>query len=92
MTRPALAVLLALLGGATLAATAGACPVCYGEADSSVLDGARWAVVFLGALVYALMGGGVAMVVMSRRRLRRRGEPAAGTEPGPCSDATGGER
>lgn len=57
---------LALLLGA--AGNASACPVCYGDAAGSVIDGAKLSVAFLGALVYGVLGGGVALVVAVRRR------------------------
>jgi hypothetical protein len=82
---PALA-LLALVFLALLAAGAGpaaACPVCYGNAEGQMIDGAKASVAFMGLLVYALMGGGVAMVVVVRRRALREGEqaPSPGVEP-----------
>ncbi|MFP3941607.1 MAG: hypothetical protein ACLF0P_15015, partial [Thermoanaerobaculia bacterium] len=54
-----------------LAAPAHACPVCYGEADNSVIDGAKLSVLFLGALVYVVIGGGVGVVFALRRRVRK---------------------
>jgi len=70
---------LALVVLALLAASAGpaaACPVCYGNAEGQVIDGAKASIAFMGILVYAVMGGGVAMVVVSRRRaLRGGGDP-----------------
>jgi len=50
------------------AGEASACPVCYGGAEGEVIEGAKLSVIFMGALVYAVMGGGVAMVVVARRR------------------------
>ena len=41
-----------------------------------MIDGAKASIAFMGILVYAVMGGGVAMVVVSRRRaLRGGGDP-----------------
>lgn len=57
-----------LAAGWLLAAPAFACPVCYGEAEGSVIDGAKLSVIFLGALVYLLIGGGVALAVVVHRR------------------------
>ena len=54
-----------------LAAPAYACPVCYGAADNSVIDGAKLSVLFLGALVYVVIGGGVGLVLALRRRVRK---------------------
>lgn len=56
------------LAALALAAEASACPVCYGGAEGDVIEGAKLSVLFMGALVYAVMGGGVAMVVVARRR------------------------
>ena len=66
---PLVLVVLALL--AASAGPAAACPVCYGNAEGQVIDGAKASVAFMGILVYAVMGGGVAMVVVSRRRALR---------------------
>jgi hypothetical protein len=63
----ALAALAAILA---LAPAAAACPVCFGEADDPVLDGARWSVIFLGGLTYTLFGGAAAAVFALRRRVR----------------------
>lgn len=60
------ALLLAAAGDAS------ACPVCYGDAAGSVIDGAKLSVAFLGALVYGVLGGGVALVVAARRRAGRK--------------------
>lgn len=51
---------------------AAACPVCYGEAEGPVIEGTKWSVAFLGALVYLVLGGGAGMVVVQRRRALRR--------------------
>jgi hypothetical protein len=51
---------------------AAACPACFGEAESPVLDGARLSVIFLGALVYGLGAAGVALVLALRRKVRRQ--------------------
>jgi hypothetical protein len=53
---------------------AAACPVCYGEAEGEVVEGTQWSVAFLGGLVYLVMGGGVGMVVMQRRRVQNRAD------------------
>jgi len=60
------------------AAPATACPVCFGEAESGIIDGVRWAIVFMGALVYALIGGGIALVIVLRRRALRQQDPHKG--------------
>lgn len=71
-------VLAALALALVVAAEAAACPVCFGETDDQVVEGVRWSVVFLGALVYVLMGGGVAMFLVLRRRARRLQDPRHG--------------
>lgn len=76
--RRAAAVLAALALAILFAAEAAACPVCFGEADDQVVDGVRWSVVFLGALVYVLLGGFVAMFLVLRRRARRLQDPRRG--------------
>lgn len=70
MKRLALGLVLALAA----AAPAAACPVCYGGTEGAMLDGLRWSIVFLGALVYVLMGGGIALAFALRRRARRLAE------------------
>lgn len=72
---------LAVVLGSWLPAAASACPVCYGEAEGGVVDGARLAIVFMAVLVYALIGGGVAMVFALRRRalrLQKENDPRHG--------------
>lgn len=78
-----LLVLAALALAAASAGPAAACPVCYGNAEGQVIDGAKASIAFMGVLVYAVMGGGIAMVVVSRRRALREGEPSpsAGIDP-----------
>lgn len=61
-------IMAALVAGWLVAAPAFACPVCYGDAGGSVIDGAKLSVLFLGALVYLLIGGGVALAVVAHRR------------------------
>lgn len=67
-----------------LPAEVAACPVCYGEAEGNVIDGAKLSVVFLGALVYAVIGGGIGLVLLVRRRARTttelRADPRRGLE------------
>lgn len=49
-------------------AAAHACAVCYGQAEAPVLDATRLSIVFLLALTYLLLGGGIALFVALRRR------------------------
>lgn len=55
-----------------------ACPVCYGEADNAVIDGAKLSVIFMGALVYVLIGGGIALAVIAHRRAVKNLDPHKG--------------
>lgn len=74
-TRVATIVVLALLAGAGEAV---ACAVCYGQAQGDVISGAKLSIVFLGALVYAVIGGGVGVLFALRRRVRRNLDPHHG--------------
>ena len=65
-----------------------ACSVCWGAAQDPVVQGTKLSIVFLLGLTYLLLGGGVGMVLMARRRaIRSNGDsanpalPAAGTHP-----------
>lgn len=78
MKRRLLIGVLLAAGTLALAGPAAACPVCFGEAESGIIDGVRWAIVFMGALVYALIGGGIALVIALRRRVRRLQDPHRG--------------
>lgn len=53
------------------AAEAAACPVCYGEASGDMIDGAKLSVLFLGGLVYLVIGGAAGVVLALRRRVRK---------------------
>ncbi len=70
---------LAAASACLLAAAPGtaawACPVCYGAADNAMIDGAKASVLFMGALVYCLLGGVAAMVIALRRRARKLSDP-----------------
>jgi len=48
-----------------------ACSVCWGAAQDPVIHGTKLSIVFLLVLVYLLLGGGVGMVFMARRRARQ---------------------
>ena len=69
-------------------APAFACPVCYGGASGSMIDGAKLSVIFLGALVYLVIGGGVAMFVVLRRRAIKNQDPRRGLHAVPRSNET----
>jgi hypothetical protein len=71
--------ILAVVGIAcAFAAPAAACPVCYGEAGGSMIDGAKLSVLFLGSLVYLLIGGGIGVVFLIRRRVKKNLDPRRG--------------
>jgi hypothetical protein len=72
---------VALVLAAAWAMPAGACPVCYGEASGSLIDGTKLSVAFLGALVYLVLFGGVGMVFMARRRALGKGDPQPTPRP-----------
>jgi hypothetical protein len=67
-----------LAAALAVAGEAAGCPVCYGEASGSVIDGTRLSIAFLGSLVYLVLAGGVGMVFVVRRRARRLGDPRHG--------------
>jgi hypothetical protein len=66
----ALIIVAAVAAALLVAGQALACPVCYGEADSPMIDGARMSVIFLGTVCYGLIGGAAVVVVALRRRVR----------------------
>lgn len=72
----ALAVALAALWARP--GVAAACSVCYGAAEGDMIDGARTAIVFMLVLTYALLGGGLGMVWIARRRIGAASEEAPG--------------
>lgn len=69
---------LLVLAAAAPALDAAACPVCFGETDEGITQGIRWSVVFMGALVYLLIGGGLVMFLALRRRARQLQDPHRG--------------
>jgi heme/copper-type cytochrome/quinol oxidase subunit 2 len=55
------------------------CPVCYGESDDQIVQGAQMSVLFMAALTYLLLvGGAVLTFVLYRRRLRLRSPETGG--------------
>ena len=54
------------------------CPVCYGEAEGTMIDGTRWSVAFLGGLVYTLFLGAGGVVFALRKRVERLQDPRHG--------------
>lgn len=73
--------LLAILGAALPAA---ACPVCYGDTDSPMVEAAEASILFMAILTYALIFGGVALFIVLRRRARRLAHAPA--EVGPLAE------
>jgi hypothetical protein len=55
-----------------------ACSVCWGAAQDPVVHGTKLSIVFLLGLTYLLLGGGVGMVFLVRRKALRT---AAGAAP-----------
>jgi hypothetical protein len=57
-----------------------ACSVCWGAAQDPVVHGTKLSIVFLLGLTYVLLGGGVGMMLLVRRKALRTVstvEPAA---------------
>ena len=70
--RLALAALLAtLLIGAENAV---ACPVCFGDPESEMAQGAMWGIMVLGIVIYGVLMGMVGVVVTWFIRARKQGE------------------
>lgn len=89
-----LAAAIGALGLAALwALPALACPVCYGEAEGSMIDGTKLSIAFLGGLVYLVLFGGVGMVVLVRRQALRANDPRHGLHlvPGAGDAAAGSD-
>ena len=65
-----------------------ACSVCWGAAQDPVVHGTKLSIVFLLGLTYLLLGGGVGMVFLVRRKALRA---AAGAAPAndPANDGHG---
>jgi hypothetical protein len=47
-----------------------ACSVCWGAAQDPIIHGTKLSIVFLLALTYLLLGGGIGMVVLVRKKHR----------------------
>jgi heme/copper-type cytochrome/quinol oxidase subunit 2 len=48
--------------------TALACSVCYGAAESPILDGMNWSILFMLVLTYLLLGSFAAFFIYLKRR------------------------
>ncbi|MDX1630390.1 MAG: hypothetical protein R3234_00875 [Thermoanaerobaculia bacterium] len=57
-----------------------ACAVCYGSAEGEMIDGARASVLFLLGLTYLLLGGGIGLVFVARRRTGAKQENEEGDD------------
>lgn len=75
--------LLAGLALALVASPAWACAVCFGNADSPVVEGVEMSVIFMVTITYTLIMGGLGGFLLLRIRARRRlqAEEAAGDTP-----------
>jgi len=62
-----------------------ACSVCWGAAQDPVVHGTKLSIAFLLGLTYLLLGGGVGMVLMVRRKAIR----AAGASTAAAGTAAG---
>lgn len=71
--RPLLLV-LASLAMLALASSAFGCTVCFGDSDAPIVKGLEASVLFLVAVTYTLLFGGVTTFILLRRRARRLGE------------------
>ena len=69
-----------------------ACSVCWGAAQDPVVHGTKLSIVFLLGLTYLLLGGGVGMVFLVRRKALRAvstidsAAQAAGAGAAPAND------
>lgn len=55
-----------------------ACPVCFGETDSPIVQGIEASVLFMVGVTYCLILGGAALFIVLRRRARRMEREQAG--------------
>ena len=60
-----------------------ACSVCWGAAQDPVVHGTKLSIVFLLGLTYVLLGGGVGMVFLVRRKALRAAAAGATTAADP---------
>lgn len=54
-----------------------ACSVCWGAANGPVIYGTKLSMVFMLVLTYLLLGGGIGMMFLVRRRHLRASAPPA---------------
>ena len=67
--------ILTLLAMLAVAAPVLACPVCFGESDAPIVQGAEMSILFMMGVTYTLIGSGVAAFFVLRRRRRRISGP-----------------
>lgn len=59
------------LAGLVAASAASACPVCFGDSESQMAQGANNAILFLLGVVAVVQAGFIALFVSLRRRARQ---------------------
>jgi hypothetical protein len=57
-----------------------ACPLCFGAAETSMIDGTRLAVLVMLAILFAVQGGFVAFFIYLRKRAKRIADIELDTE------------
>ena len=57
-----------------------ACPLCFGAAETSMIEGSRLAVLVLLAILFAVQGGFVAFFIYLRKRAKRIADIELDTE------------
>jgi len=57
-----------------------ACPVCFGAAETSMIDGARLGVLVMLAILFAVQGGFVGFFLYLRKRAKRIADDELDTE------------
>jgi len=57
-----------------------ACPVCFGAAETSMIDGAKLGVLVMLAVLFAVQGGFVAFFLYLRKRAKRIADAELDTE------------
>jgi hypothetical protein len=66
-----------------------ACSVCWGAAEDPVVEGTKLSIVFLLGLTYLLLGGGVGMVFVVRRKALRAAAAGSASTSDLAAGATG---
>ena len=72
----ATALFVAIAGGTRLLA----CPVCFGAEETSMIDGAKFGVLAMLAILFAVQGGFVAFFLYLRKRAKRIADIELDTE------------